>query len=135
MKAMIRRTYCPPEAMELIEVDKPLPREGEVLVRVHATSLNASDWEILTGSPLYGRIGGLLSPKHQILGSDVAGTVEVNNSSVVRLMISSPLRATVWSLVLARPRRRSRRGARAGVAQVEEPVDIGHRLLADRGGA
>jgi NADPH:quinone reductase-like Zn-dependent oxidoreductase len=84
MKAVVRQVYGPPEVLELVEVDEPVPGEGEVLVRVRATSLNASDWEILRGKPLYGRIFGLFRPRFRILGSDVAGTVEAVGPGVTR---------------------------------------------------
>ena len=55
---------------------KPSPRDDEVLVKVQAVSVNRSDWEGLLGTPLYARFGGLLKPGRQILGSDIAGSVE-----------------------------------------------------------
>ena len=54
----------------------PTPKENEVLVKVHAVSLNRSDWETLVGKPLYSRIGGPFRPRRHILGSDIAGQVE-----------------------------------------------------------
>jgi NADPH:quinone reductase-like Zn-dependent oxidoreductase len=54
----------------------PVPVAAQVLVRVAATSINLSDWECLTGSPMYSRIGGLRAPATATLGSDIAGTVE-----------------------------------------------------------
>lgn len=84
MKAVIRHVYGPPDVLELAEVEKPVPAAGEVLIRVRATSLNASDWEILTGEPLYGRIWGFFTPKFRILGSDVAGTVEAVGPGATR---------------------------------------------------
>ena len=84
MKAIVRDTYGPPELLELVELEKPVPGETEVLIRLHATSLNASDWEILTGKPLYGRIWGFFTPKFRILGSDIAGTVETVGAKVTR---------------------------------------------------
>jgi NADPH:quinone reductase-like Zn-dependent oxidoreductase len=76
MRAIAHSTYGPPEIVELREVEKPLPKDDEMLVRVHAASVNRSDWEALTGTPLYARMNGLRTPRLQILGSDVAGTVE-----------------------------------------------------------
>ena len=58
------------------EVAKPIPAADEILVKVHAVSVNRSDWEGLVGEPLYARIDGLRKPRHRILGSDVAGRVE-----------------------------------------------------------
>ena len=84
MKAMVRKVYGPPDVLALTEVEKPMPKEGEVLVRVQATSLNASDYEILRGKPLYGRIFGFFTPKIRILGSDVAGMVEAVGQGVTR---------------------------------------------------
>ena len=51
--------------------------DGEVLVKVHAVSINGSDWEGLRGKPLYARLGGLRKPRHPILGSDIAGSSRV----------------------------------------------------------
>lgn len=76
MKAVVYTRYGPPDALRLTDVDVPVPEDGEVLVRVRAVSLNASDWEVLRGKPLYSRIGGPFRPRHHILGSDIAGRVE-----------------------------------------------------------
>ncbi len=54
----------------------PTPTDDEVLIKVHAVSINGSDREASIGRPLYTRIGGLLKPRHYILGSDIAGRVE-----------------------------------------------------------
>lgn len=61
--------------LRLTDVDTPVPRGDEVLVKVHAVSLNGSGWETLRGKPLYSRIGGPFRPRHHILGSDIAGWV------------------------------------------------------------
>lgn len=58
-------------------MEKPVPTDDEVLIKIRAVSVNRSDWEGLTGKPLYARMGGLLKPKYPILGSDIAGRVEV----------------------------------------------------------
>jgi NADPH:quinone reductase-like Zn-dependent oxidoreductase len=76
MKAVVYTRYGPPDVLQLQEVEKPAPRDDEVLVRVHTVSLNASDWEFLTGAPLYTRMWGPLKPGYRILGSDIAGIVE-----------------------------------------------------------
>lgn len=62
--------------LQLKEVPKPIPADHEILVEVHAVSVNRSDWEALVGKPLYARMSGLRKPSRQILGSDVAGRVE-----------------------------------------------------------
>jgi NADPH:quinone reductase-like Zn-dependent oxidoreductase len=76
MKAVVYTRYGSPDVLRLTDVEKPVPRDDEVLVKVRAVSLNRSDWEALWGKPLYARIGGPLWPRHHILGSDIAGRVE-----------------------------------------------------------
>jgi len=76
MKAVVYTRYGSPEVLRFTEVEKPAPRDNEVLVKVRAVSLNRSDWEALRGKPLYARIMGPLRPRHHILGSDIAGRVE-----------------------------------------------------------
>lgn len=76
MKAIVNAKYGQPDVLELKEVAKPVPANNEILVKVFAVSLNRSDWEGLTGTPLYARMNGLRKPRRQILGSDVAGIVE-----------------------------------------------------------
>jgi NADPH:quinone reductase-like Zn-dependent oxidoreductase len=78
MRAIIQRKYGSPRRLRLEEVATPTPADDEVLVKVQAVSVNRSDWEHLTGKPLYGRFHGLRKPKRgsRILGSDIAGRVE-----------------------------------------------------------
>jgi NADPH:quinone reductase-like Zn-dependent oxidoreductase len=76
VKAVVYTEYGPPEVMRVEDVEKPIPTDDEVLIRLEAVSLNRSDWENLIGSPLYTRIGALRKPRHPILGSDIAGRVE-----------------------------------------------------------
>ncbi len=87
MRAMVYTAYGQPDVLRLVEVDKPAPTADEVLVKLHSVSLNASDWEFLTGSPLYARIGGLFKPSIKILGSDIAGYVEAVSSNVTRFRV------------------------------------------------
>jgi NADPH:quinone reductase-like Zn-dependent oxidoreductase len=85
MKAFVYERYGPPETLRMVEVDKPAPNGGHVLVHVLAVSVNAADWHVLRGRPLFSRATlGLLRPKHQILGVDVAGRVEAVGSGVTR---------------------------------------------------
>jgi NADPH:quinone reductase-like Zn-dependent oxidoreductase len=58
MKAIVYTKYGPPEVLQLEDVAKPTPKVDEVLIKVHAVSVNRSDWEGLRGKPLYARIGG-----------------------------------------------------------------------------
>jgi NADPH:quinone reductase-like Zn-dependent oxidoreductase len=85
MKAFIYERYGPPENLRMAEVDKPAPNADQVLVKVLAASVNAADWHLLRGKPLFSRATlGWLRPKHQILGVDVAGQVEAVGSDVRR---------------------------------------------------
>lgn len=76
LKAIAHASYGSPDVLHLTEVAKPIPADNEILVKVHAVSVNRSDWEALTGKPLYARMNGLRKPRQQVLGSDVAGRVE-----------------------------------------------------------
>lgn len=84
MKAVVYSKYGSPDELRLEEVDQPTQKDGEVLIKVHAVSLNASDWEGLVGKPLYARIGGPFKPRRKILGSDIAGTVEAVGANVTK---------------------------------------------------
>jgi NADPH:quinone reductase-like Zn-dependent oxidoreductase len=76
MKAIVYHEYGSPDVLRLEEVEKPVPNDDQLLIKVHAVSINRSDWEGLVGKPLYARVGGLRKPSNKILGSDVAGIVE-----------------------------------------------------------
>ena len=81
MKAIVYTKYGPPDVLQLKEVEKPSPKENEVLIKIHAAALNQGDWYALTGKPFMVRLtGGLLKPKDKILGMDVAGRVLVRAS-------------------------------------------------------
>jgi NADPH:quinone reductase-like Zn-dependent oxidoreductase len=85
MKAVVFTRYGSPDVLELREVERPTPGDDEVLIRVHAASLNDWDWGALHGTPFVNRLlFGLLRPKKQILGSDVAGRIEAVGRNVLR---------------------------------------------------
>jgi NADPH:quinone reductase-like Zn-dependent oxidoreductase len=86
MKAIVSTRYGSPDVLELKEVEKPSPKDNEVLVKVQAASLNAADWHLLRGKPLITRpmAGGLLRPKRKIPGSDIAGQVEAIGTNVTQ---------------------------------------------------
>jgi len=78
MKAVYREVYGPPEVLELKEIEKPVPMDNEILMKVHAASVNRADSHGMRGTPFMARIilGGLRKPKTKILGYDFAGQVE-----------------------------------------------------------
>jgi NADPH:quinone reductase-like Zn-dependent oxidoreductase len=84
VRAAVYDRYGPPDVLRVEEVSVPSPGERQVLVEVVATSINRSDWECLTGNPLYARIGGLRSPARRTLGSDIAGRVHAVGAGVTR---------------------------------------------------
>jgi len=85
MRAFVYEQYGPPERLRMAEVDQPAPDADEVLVKVLAASVNAADWHVLRGRPLFSRATlGLLRPKHKILGVDIAGQVEAVGGGVTR---------------------------------------------------
>jgi NADPH:quinone reductase-like Zn-dependent oxidoreductase len=78
MKAIICPKYGSPDVLQFREVVKPVPQEDEVLIQIHAASLNSRDLRMLRANPFFMRLmpGGLFRPKNKILGADVAGRVE-----------------------------------------------------------
>jgi NADPH:quinone reductase-like Zn-dependent oxidoreductase len=87
MRALVHDRYGPPETvMRLEEVPLPQPKPGEVLVRMHAASLNSWDWDLLAGTPM-GRIMGPFKPPFRTLGADIAGTVEALGQGVTAFSI------------------------------------------------
>ena len=88
MQAMVSTEYGSPDVLHLAEVEKPTPGDHEVLVRIHAASINAADWHFLRGTPFVFRFSaGLLKPKNTILGSDIAGRVEAVGSQVTAFRV------------------------------------------------
>jgi len=86
LKAIVRTKYGPPEVLELREIDKPIPKDNQVLVKVYAASVNPLDWHVLRGEPFLVRLMGfgLLKPKHLVLGADIAGQVEAVGRNVTQ---------------------------------------------------
>jgi NADPH:quinone reductase-like Zn-dependent oxidoreductase len=78
MKAIVYTKYGPPDVLQLKEIEKPAPLDDEVLVKVHAASVNAYDWHTMRAKPFLVRLMGfgLLKPKNGILGADIAGRIE-----------------------------------------------------------
>ena len=97
MKAVVYTRYGPPDVLRVTDVPTPVPEDDEVLVEVHAVALNASDWEVLRGKPLYSRIGGPFRPRHHILGSDIAGRVEAAGRQVTRFRQGQDVFADILS--------------------------------------
>jgi NADPH:quinone reductase-like Zn-dependent oxidoreductase len=85
MKAAVYSRYGPPDVVQIQEVQKPVPRDNEVLVKVRAASVNPLDWHFMRGTPYILRIkAGLRKPKDNRLGVDVAGQVEAVGRNVTQ---------------------------------------------------
>ena len=83
VKAIVYTEYGPPDVLRLEELETPVPGEGELLIKIYASSVNYSDWAFLSGKRFEVRmVQGLRKPKHTILGKDVAGRVEAIGHSV-----------------------------------------------------
>src|SRR5215470_6804209 len=88
VKAVVYERYGSPDVLELREVATPTPEDDEVLIRVHAVSINDWDWGLLQGTSFVNRLlYGLLRPKKTILGSDVAGRIEAVGRDVKRFQL------------------------------------------------
>lgn len=89
MKAVVQDRYGAPDVLQLREVDQPVPADDQVLVRVHAASVNARDWHLMRGDPYVARLMapsvlGLRAPKLRVRGTDFAGRVEAVGRGVTR---------------------------------------------------
>jgi NADPH:quinone reductase-like Zn-dependent oxidoreductase len=83
MKAIVYKKYGSPEVLQMQEVEKPAPDENQVLIQVHAASVNAGDYRMMRANPFLVRLmTGLLKPKNTRLGSDIAGRVEAVGKNV-----------------------------------------------------
>jgi NADPH:quinone reductase-like Zn-dependent oxidoreductase len=88
MQAIVYHRYGSPDVLELEEIPKPTPAEGQVLIRVHAVSVNPYDWHFLHGTPSFIRLFlGVRRPKSPRLGADVAGVVEAVGAKVALLKL------------------------------------------------
>ncbi len=84
MKAIVRTRYGPPDVLQFMEVEKPTPKDNEVLIRLHAASVNPLDLFTLRGAPFIRLIPGLRTPQDKRIGVDVAGQVEAVGRNVTQ---------------------------------------------------
>jgi NADPH:quinone reductase-like Zn-dependent oxidoreductase len=84
LKAIVYTKYGGPEVLQLIEIEKPSPKDDEVLIKVHAVSINDWDFGLLGGDFINRLLNGILKPKRKILGSDIAGRIEAVGKNVTR---------------------------------------------------
>ena len=85
MKAILYPQYGSPDVLQFKEVDKPTPKDNEILVKIYAASANPLDWHLMRASPFIARLGnGLRTPKNPRLGADFAGRVEAIGTNVTQ---------------------------------------------------
>jgi NADPH:quinone reductase-like Zn-dependent oxidoreductase len=88
MKALVYKKYGPPSVLQLKEIENPIPKCDEILVRVHATSVNRTDCATIRAKPFFLRIvTGLFSPKRQIPGTEFSGEVEAIGGNVLSFKV------------------------------------------------
>ncbi len=88
MKAIVYKRYGPSDVLQLQSVQKPIPGDNEVLVKIRAAAANPLDWHFMRAAPFIIRfISGLLKPRHQILGADIAGQVEAIGNNVKQFKV------------------------------------------------
>lgn len=88
MRAAVRDSYGSPDVVEIRDVEKPVPADDEVLVRVRAASLNIADWYSMAGLPIVGRFAmGLRGPRSNRLGIDFAGVAEAIGKDVTHIAV------------------------------------------------
>ncbi len=99
MKAIVFTRYGSPDGLKFKEVPKPTPKDNELLIRIHASSVNSWDWELLNGIPFINRLMfGLFRPRsgNRILGADIAGTVEAVGCDVTRFRPGDQVFGDLW---------------------------------------
>jgi len=97
MKAIIYTEYGSPDVLQVKDVEKPVPQDDQVLVRVHATSANALDWHLMRGEPFLARLeNGWQKPAYPHLGADFAGTIEAVGKDITEFQIGDAVFGEVF---------------------------------------
>ena len=104
MKAIVYKEYGPPEVLKLIDLEKPIPKSNEILVKIHATTVTSGDVRLRASDfpPLFWLparlIFGLFRPKKQILGHELSGIVEAKGNEVTKFEIGDEIFGTTTML-------------------------------------
>ncbi|MBX3080567.1 MAG: NAD(P)-dependent alcohol dehydrogenase [Anaerolineae bacterium] len=97
MKAIIYTQYGSPDVLQLKDIEKPAPKDNEVLVKIQAASANALDWHFMRAAPFLARLeNGLFKPKVTKLGADIAGRVEAVGKGVTQFQVGDEVFGDIW---------------------------------------
>jgi NADPH:quinone reductase-like Zn-dependent oxidoreductase len=97
VKALLYTTYGSPDVLQFKDVEKPAPKGKEVLVKIHAASVNPLDWHLMRAEPFLARLeNGLFKPKNPRLGADIAGRVEAVGSDVTQFKPGDEVFGDIW---------------------------------------
>jgi len=97
VKAVVQDKYGPPEVLRIEEVERPVPRDDEVLIRIHATTVTQTDTHVRAAHPIFWRIiGGLRRPRWRTLGVELAGEVEAVGAAVSQFSVGDHVFGTTW---------------------------------------
>ena len=97
MRAIVQDRYGPPEVLRIEEVERPVPKDDEVLIRIHATTVTQTDTHVRAAHPIFWRlIGGLRRPKWRTLGVELAGEVEAVGAAVSQFRVGDHVFGTCW---------------------------------------
>ena len=97
MKAAVYRKYGPPDVVKIENVEKPKPKDNEVLIRIHAATVTSGDWRARTlivpkgFGPIPRLIFGFFRPRRPILGSELAGRIEAVGKAVTKFKVGDPV--------------------------------------------
>ena len=134
MKAVIQDRYGSAEVLRVDEVDRPVPGEGQLLLRVKAAGLNYADWHMMTGEPTIMRLGtGFSGPKQRIRGVDVAGVVEQVGPGVTEFAVGDEVfgsaSGSFAEFALSAPTRLTRKPASVSFEQAAAAPMAGYTAL------
>jgi len=119
MRAVVYDRYGPPEVQRLEEVERPVPKDDEVLIKIHATTVTRTDTGLRSGTPFIVRLFfGLLRPKQRILGTELAGEIEAIGAAVTEFAVGDEVFGSTPSF---------RSGAHAEFICVSESGPIAHK--------
>jgi len=97
MKAIIYTQYGSPDVLQFKDIEKPTPKDDEVLVKIHAASVNPLDWHLMRAEPFLARLeAGLFKPKNPRLGADIAGRVEAVGKGVTQFQPGDEVFGDIW---------------------------------------